>query len=120
MPGLRAMRGARARPGQDAHGRLGSPLSGSAFAPPGPPPTPRPLLPPAPAAPSPVAAAAPLRSSRLPRSSRLFSPSWGAGGTEPGAGRRGQEEEEAEDREKEEERGQPLPHRLRAPQSLAP
>lgn len=97
-------------PGQDAHGRLGSRLSGSAFAPPGPPPTPRPLLPPAPAAPSPVAAAAPLLSP-----APLFSPFFpflGGGGSEPGAGRRGQEEEEAEDRAKEEERGRPLPHPL--------
>lgn len=95
-------------PARTRRGRLCSRLAGSALAPPGPPPTPRPPPPPAPAAPSP-AAAAPLLSP-----APLFSPFFpflrgGASRAEPGAGRRGEEEEEAEDGEKEEERGELLP-----------
>lgn len=116
MPALRAMRGERPGPRQNAvrppvpPARLRTLLG---------PPTPRPP-PPAPATRSLSGrAAAPLLAP-----APLFSPFFpflrgGASRAEPGAGRRG-EEEEAEDEEKEEERGELLPRPAAgAPQSLA-
>lgn len=122
MPGLQAMRGARARSRvRTRRGRLcrwlarSAPSAGAT----------------ANAAPAAAAAACARRSlsgraaAPVLSTARLFSPFFpflGGGGsrTEPGAGRRGQKEEEAEDAGKEEERGKLLPRPAAgAPQSLA-